>query len=259
MVHFNSKRRIPLILLSLFIIGLGPSVFIYSRQDEAYHENTLVGLAIALDGLQETTKDLEASFSAGPKSSGKTVKEYLRYLKRIQKHCDQVTYYSDAKNQAELPDTEANRLKESASLCQDLSKLATASESRYAAVSKLLTASAKPRRYQKFPLFRSNTRKQHESAVSSAQNSIKQVDMGTVDFPFSILSELNSFETALKDSQGLDYMPSLNTFQQRVLGERQQYWMVYADLPALEHLLSIQHGAYCQALGENRIKQCPKP
>jgi hypothetical protein len=249
-----AARRWVLIVVSPILLMLASSLFINNRRQDALHEDAAVGVAIETSTLKSTVTKLKDSLYAN-KSPSEVTSEYLDYMNTVTTSCGRISAYkatSGGKDSAHI-----SRMNQTVALCEDLSKLASASGSVITAVRPLLQASAKPRRYQTLFPFANLTRRNHKSAVDYALSEVKKIDFKDIDYPFTAQSELQTLQRAIDGSEGLDYLPPLYKFQLQILGERQQFWTAYANIEDLERSLTLQMDGYCQNLASTTsVSEC---
>jgi hypothetical protein len=204
--------------------------------------------------LLATTKKLQQSFVISS-NNGKVTATYLGYMHRLVSDCDKIKQY---KAQA-TTEADVYKLTNSVALCNDLGTLASNSSVLYTAAQPLLSATPKLKRYQKIPLVTNHIRQQQLKATDTA---IQQVSdqVSAMEFPTHTLALLTTLQSEMKHAKGLAYFPTLNTFQNQFLAERQQYWTGYASLAQLTETLQSQLNGYCQSLHETNknLGICPK-
>lgn len=243
------RRRLMTLGFGLVTVAIAATAIIMTRgsHNDPLLANPLQGAAIETERLVQSTHNLEASFGK-TSSPPQTARSYLVDLDAMDRSCQRIHYYQQAARQAGVAQDDLSRLNQSDSLCQDLSKLAEASRAEYAPVEPLLTANTHPRRYQTLPPFGGWLRQQHLQDIKTASQQVSRLQP-SVDFPFSVPTEVKQLQANIKISHGLGYLPSLEAFQQRVLAERVQYWTTYASLDQLITSLQNQLNGYCQRPG----------
>lgn len=244
------------VLCMLLLLGVG-TWYLVSRSDDALQKDPTVGMAIEANTLEAAVTKLKDSLysDAGP---AETTSEYLDHLESINTSCARISDYNSASKGMEP--AHISHTNQTVAICRDLTKLSGASSSIFSAVEPLLTASTKPRRFQTLSPVANRTRGNHKSVVNEAQEDIRKINLKEVDYPFAASAELQTLEQAIDDSKGLDYLPALRKFQLQILGERQQYWVTYADIESLQRSLKVQGDGFCQALNTKQtVSECKKP
>lgn len=229
------------VILALPIIGL-----ILYDQLHQLPSDPAQATASSIHSLIKLTNELEAGFNTSAKPDD-VVRDYLRTLRHIRSTCERVAVYSKQSSKS-------SRVTQTDALCQDLAKLVSNSETLYQALQPIMITNTPARRYQTLPLFSSLKKRQDTSAVSTALTKLSQPGAIQTDFPTAVLPELKQLQSTMQASKGLDYLPALHTLQLRLLGERQQYWLSYADFDLMQRSLANQLTAYCEDFSTQRIE-----
>lgn len=245
-------------LILLIVISILSLVMWYTTSRTAVIEkDPVVGVAKETSTLMLAVTNLKDSLYRDL-SPSKTTHEYLDHLASISTSCERISAYSA--NSKGLDQAHISRMNQITAMCDDLTKLSSTSSSILSSIQPLLTASTKPRRFETLSPIANRTRNNHKSEVKRAQESIRKIDFKEVDYPFSAGAELQILEQAIDESKGLDYLPALRKFQLQTLGERQQYWVTYADIESLERSLKVQGDGFCQALNSKQtVSECKQP
>jgi hypothetical protein len=189
--------------------------------------------------LQKDAAKLHGSFNSQASSAAKA-KSYFAYVSNMAASCDKIAAYNKSWQKNHADNTDTALMNQSDALCQDISKLTTFSQATFVPLKPLLLADSTPRRYQTLWPFAGRTRSAHEKAASEALHTLRQnttSSADSIDFPSEAVSELSQLKTAIENNKGLDYMPALHTFQERMRGERERLWLQYAGLSSLEQIL----------------------
>jgi hypothetical protein len=193
--------------------------------------------------LLSTTLAIEDSFNKMG-DSDRIFTEYMLSLRSLEKSCHTISIHNQDAGKALLPSEKQIQMDQSNELCKDLVKLTVGSYRLYSSIGTLLEADPTPLRYKYLPPFHSMVRANHERQANEALKRLNENPDDT--FPSGAQAELRILLDSIKSSEKLAYLPSLATFQSRILGERQQYWTAYADLPALKNSLQAQVDNYCK-------------
>jgi hypothetical protein len=167
-------------------------------------------------------------------------------MQDLNQTCKTMYYYKELATQQQNA-TALARLTVSTKLCDDLTKLTNDSIIIYTSTLPLLSTDPHAKRYQSFPPIKNATRaRQIKQVAASIEQLTKPVNK--MQYPTQVLVFLSDLQTTIKNSKGLAYYPSLLTFQQKLMAERQQYWIDYGDLGGLGNALNNQLQTYCQNL-----------
>jgi hypothetical protein len=235
--------------------GLG--VYFLMVRSSKPSTDPLTGSAIALGELAETTKALQTNFNTTATTKS-LAQDYIRHMEHIEEVCRRIGSHQ-REGSGFLKSDDKARIAQADALCEDLAKLAASSRELYVSIEPLLEADTTPRRYELMPPLAKRTRQRHETAIKSGLDRWNRHQPSEDSFPTAILPELKQLQTSVDGSKGLSYLPALRTFQQRLLGERQQYWLAYADLPALQRSLTSQLNGFCQSMDDTvklLVKEC---
>lgn len=205
-------------------------------------------LPYSVNRLSRHIQQLEASFNQPADSSAAAA--YVRTLKDIDQDCRNIAAI-DPQPSADTQEWQ-DLLSKSRLLCKDLMPLLTETHHIYASTLPLLGASTAPQRYQTIPLIKERIRKGHaqsaDQALAALQNA-NQASHNEVVFPTRAPLLLTELKAAMQRSDGLSYLPALQSFRLQLLDERQQFWTAYADINGIKtSLMGIQKD-YCQAPG----------
>ena len=239
-----SKFRLKYVLISPVIVGLIALGLWYYHVHRPV-TNPDIGAAQATHALLANVQQLKVSLNQ-PVTSTKDVGIYIQYMSNLVQTCQTIQHFNQLAISQNIPSTVA-RLATSSQTCNDLSKLATNSAVIYVYIKPLLSIDPHLKRYQTIYPIVNITRQRQLNEVSKASNQLNGL-VSHIDFPTTVVEALKQLEVTIKQSQGLTYYPQLLTFQQKLLAERQQYWLDYGDIGGLERSLQMQLSDYCQSL-----------
>lgn len=240
-----SQLRLKYVLISPVIVGLMIVLGLWYHHVHRPVTNPDIGAAQATRALLTNVHQLKVSLNQ-PVTSTKDVGIYIQYMSNLIQTCQTVQHYNQLAISQNYNLTVA-RLATSSQTCNDLSKLATNSAVIYVYIKPLLSIDPHLKRYQTIYPIVNITRQRQLNEVSKASKQLHGL-VSQVDFPTTVVEALKQLEVTIKHSQGLTYYPQLLTFQQKLLAERQQYWLDYADIGGLEQSLQTQLDNYCQSL-----------
>lgn len=251
----KDQKSFYILVAALILVG-SSVVLLHLRHDVANDPYRSTGVEISK--LIPLVTDLQAAPDTS--NPGRSTRLYIRNLHMVKQHCQRIQAYNKATTSLQLDTTQQSIINQSRDMCADLVRLADYSLSIYTPTETLLSAHTTPRRYETLQPISKHIREQHLAATENALYELQQVSTNDIDFPSSSRHDLAKLEAAIKDSKGLDYLPSLRQFQMNLLSERQRFWGPYANAAQLNKSLQSQLDAYCQTLdgGKSQPGECKK-
>ncbi len=244
----RKPTRAAVIAVILLCLGFGALQLLPSHSSSpSLQDNPLNGTALEIHELHQATSKLHENL-LGNSNSSKRFKEYLALLQTITTACGRIQTYQEKARDSTIPADTLVQINNSNTLCSDLSDLASDSLSLFEPLEPLLTTDATPRRYQTLPPWGSRMRMRHIAAAKQALDTLKSGNQLNKDFPSITVQELKVLNEAMDKSKGLSYLPTLNAFQLKTAGDRQHYWLSFADISSLVRTLQNQQDSYCKAV-----------
>ncbi len=225
------------------LIAVAGAVATTAWQSRPKHPSLTTAQAVVR--LHQAAGDLDEHISQQQPESD-TTSTYLRTMRTMSKDCSAIIALSgQIERDGAISQRDTDQAVASANICKDVIRLTDDSVTAYQALAPVLGIHTTLRFYQTMPFISDVVRRDHLAKIAQ----VKENDVafsGNKDFPSSLPELLKSLKITTKNSQGLDYLPALASFQAQAYAERQQYWSSYASLSDLRRELDSQISAYCQ-------------